>query len=299
MTSKLLILLLFLTVMTTVDATPQDDVDYVVRRIQTTLEGSMDQPGWKARYEMAGKNIEDLQNALRRGGKVTSNPVKAFYDKLSALLDEREAQYKIFCETQAKLTRLRKSEAREAINDIGVEMVIRLTRIKPGVLTPLSWSNDSNAKVIKADFERLRTQDQAIALIESYKTLLLPSIRDVRDRKHGLSSLLEGYAALTLSAPAQTGSAFEGTWTVLRRHSGCCGYSATNQCSFSTTGGLLKMASSDAAFEGAVAQRVSGGTCTFRYGRQATLTVTIDGRTLTGSFNDGTHRGSLSGQRVK
>ena len=105
--------------------------------------------------------------------------------------------------------------------------------------------------------------------------------------------LLSFLVFLTVIVAAEP--AFEGTWTVVRRHSGCCDYSATNQCTFFTTGSLLQMASSDAAFEGAVAQTVSGGTCTFKYGQQATLTVTIDGQTLTGSFNDGTHRGSLSG----
>lgn len=202
--SLYVVLFLFFLCSSAVFADQQENVDYIIGRIKTTLYSSLDSPQWKAKYSLAGKNIEDLRKTLAQGGKITSNPVKSYSDLLTALLQERQNEFKTYCDAQEKLEKNRKKAAKQAINDVGMEMISRLTSPKPGVFSPFTQARTKNAEVIKKDFARLKSIDEAIATLEGYKKAILPSIREIRDRKHAIGPLVDQYASLT--APGFDGS---------------------------------------------------------------------------------------------
>jgi hypothetical protein len=181
----------------------QENVDYIIGRIRTTLNESLNSPGWRAKYSLASKNIEDLRKTLALGGKISSNPVKEYNGVLTEMLEERKAEFKAYCDAQEKLDKSRKKAAKQAINDVGMEMINRITP-KPGIFTPFSQARTKNAQVIKDDFARLRTIDEAIATLEQYKKNILPSIREIRDRRQALGPLLTQFASLT--------AGFDGTY---------------------------------------------------------------------------------------
>ncbi|MCD4782339.1 MAG: hypothetical protein K8T10_00765 [Candidatus Eremiobacteraeota bacterium] len=178
----------------------QDNVNYIIGKIRTKLNSSLNSSGWKSDYKMVSKNIEDLRKTLRLGGKITSNPVKAYYGVLTQMLNERKVEYKMYCDMQDRLWKNRKKAAKQAINDVGMEMISRLTSPKPGILAPIAQARTKNAAVIKKDFARLRSIDKAMKAIEGYKKSILPSIRAIRDRRHGLKPLVTQYASLTAAA---------------------------------------------------------------------------------------------------
>lgn len=197
----LIILIAFiLSAAPSVFAGQQDNVNYIIGKIRTKLNSSLNSSGWKSDYKMVSKNIEDLRKTLKLGGKITSNPVKAYYGLLTNMLNERKVEYKMYCDMQDKLWKNRKKAAKQAINNVGGEMIGRLTSPKPGVLAPVTQARTKNAAIIRRDFARLRTIDEAMKTIEGYKKSILPSIRAIRDRKHALKPLVSQYASLTPAA---------------------------------------------------------------------------------------------------
>lgn len=180
-------------------ADQQENVNYIINKIRGKLYGSLNSASWQSDYKMASMNIEDLRKTLEQGGKITSNPVKAYYGVLTQMLDERKAEFKMYCDMQEKLQKNRKKAAKQAINDVGMEMINRL-QPKPGVFSPITQARTKNADVIKKDFARLKTIDDAISTLEGYKKSILPSIRAIRDRKHALDPLVAQYATLTAAS---------------------------------------------------------------------------------------------------
>ncbi|PHP66039.1 hypothetical protein CSC94_15630 [Zhengella mangrovi] len=187
-------------------AAQQDNVDYIVRRIDSVLNQSLERKSWKNSYQLVEKNIEDLKNTLRQGGTISSNPVQAYRDKLAQMMEERKQVWKELDSLQQKFQQDRTRYSQQAIRDIVGEMI---TRLKPraGVLDPFAIALSKNMEVIKDDFYKLRTADQGIRLIDDYKRSILPAIHDMRDRLHGLEPLLQAYKAV--SEPA----GFEGTYS--------------------------------------------------------------------------------------
>lgn len=175
----------------------QENVDYIIGRIRTSLFASLNAADWQAKYSLVDKNIDDLKNTLRYGGKITSNPVKEYHAQLSAMMEERREEFQLYCDMQAKLQTERNKAANQAINDVGMEMIGRLTSPKPGILSPITQARTKNAEVIKNDFKQLKTIDDAMRQLEGYKKSILPSIHEVRDRKHALEPILARFNALT------------------------------------------------------------------------------------------------------
>jgi hypothetical protein len=92
-------------------------------------------------------------------------------------------------------------------------------------------------------------------------------------------------------------SSFDGTWSLRRTHSGCCSYSAEESVTFSTDASGITTISGSLPGRGTV----KGNTYTFNYGsgRTGSLTLSADGRGLSGTFSDLTsnHRGTFQGRR--
>ncbi|NJL07484.1 MAG: hypothetical protein HC900_03890 [Methylacidiphilales bacterium] len=192
-------------------AAQQDFVDAIVRRIDATLQASRDNPDWRAKYAQALRNIEDLQKTLQHGGRIPANPVGALRAELGGRLKELRDEWEAYNNAEQKLEALRKKEAQGTINDIGGEMISRIVP-RPGVLTPLAQARTKNAEIIRQDFARLKSFDEALAKIRDYKKNLLPAIRDTRDRYHGLVPLVEAWAALTpVSFDGSYSGSFQGT----------------------------------------------------------------------------------------
>ena len=197
----ILVLMSFILLMAKdVFADQQENVNYIINRIRGKLNSSLNSASWQSDYKMVSMNIEDLRKTLERGGKITSNPVKAHYGLLTQMLNERQAEFKMYCDMQEKLEKNRKRAAKQAINDVGMEMISRLTQPKPGILAPITQARTKNANVIKRDFARLKSIDEAISTLEGYKKSILPSIRAIRDRKHALDPLVAQYASLTAAS---------------------------------------------------------------------------------------------------
>ncbi len=182
----------------------QDNVNDLIARIRRTLDDSLTTGQWQAKYKLAGMNIEDLKKTLLYGGKVTSNPVAAFGEKLDAMLNERRETLAYLVSMQNKLLKLRAKEAKGAVNDIGVEMIKRLT-VKPGVLDALTSPGHHNEKVIRDDFMRLQSFDQMLKKIQEYMNSIRPSINDIVMRVNALNPLLQAYGKLAAAG-------FEGTY---------------------------------------------------------------------------------------
>jgi hypothetical protein len=212
--------------LSTVLAGQQDNVNYIIGKIRSNLASSTDAPDWKAKYSLVSKNIEDLRKTLALGGKVTSNPVKEHHALLSAMLDERKNEFQAYLDAVEKLQKNRKRAAKQAINDVGMEMISRLSSPKPGYTSPISQANTKNAKIIREDFARLRTIDEAINTIEGYKKSILPSIHAIRDRKHAMGPLVSQYASLTEAS-------YDGSY------SGNFGGNATGSISFTVKEGRV------------------------------------------------------------
>lgn len=175
--------------------TQQDDVNSLIARIRRTLDESLVTVQWQAKYKLAGMNIEDLKKTLQIGGKVTSNPVAAFGEKLDAMLNERRETLAYLVSMQNRLLKTRSKEAKGAVNDIGLEMIRRLT-VKPGVFDALTAPGTHNEKVIRDDFMRLKSYDQMLRKIQDYMNSIRPAINDIVLRVNALSPLLQAYGKL-------------------------------------------------------------------------------------------------------
>ena len=176
-------------------ASPQDNVNYLISRIRTTLDDSITSPLWQAKYRLAGMNIEDLAKTLEQGGAITSNPVAEFGKKLEDMLNERREMLAFLVSKQKLIIQMRKGQAKQTIQDVGVEMIRRITP-KPGVMDSLTAPGTHNETVIREDFSRLRSIDDAGRKIDEYIANLRPTIQDILARYNALNPLLMAYGKL-------------------------------------------------------------------------------------------------------
>jgi hypothetical protein len=195
-------------------AAQQDNVDYVVARIRTTLAESLQTDDWPAKYRVATMNIEDLQKTLAYGGEIRANPVAEFSDQLAALMGERRETLSFLIAMLERAQRLRGTQARQTLNDIGGELIRRLTP-RPGILTAVTSFGTHNENVIREDFAYLRSFDEAIEKIQRHIESIRPAIHDLERRTYALRPLLAAYAALRPASPepaAPGSSAADGTY---------------------------------------------------------------------------------------
>jgi len=183
---------------------PQDNVNSLIARIRATLNDSLTTAQWQAKYRLAGMNIEDLAKTLEYGGSVTSNPVAEFGDRLEAMLNERREMLAYLVSKQQLVIKIRKGQAKQTIQDVGVEMIRRITP-KPGIFDALTAPGTYNERVIRDDFSRLRSIDDTGKKIDAYINDLRPAINDILARYNALNPLLIAYGKLGAKG-------FEGTY---------------------------------------------------------------------------------------
>jgi len=108
------------------------------------------------------------------------------------------------------------------------------------------------------------------------------------------------------AAVAQSQSPFDGAWPRTKRVHIDCGYSAESDMQISTDAqGVTWATSADSGFPGKGQGKVVGNSFTFDYGivqgvpsAKASLTLSADGRSFTGTFRDRDgHFGTLTGKR--
>lgn len=174
----------------------QRAVDDLVARIGTAVETSLDTSDWRRNYDQARRNIEDLKKALQYGGKVTSNPVAEFKSRLDALWEERRAWLTYLQGTIIRLQRLSAHASQQAVNDIGAAMIRFLTTPVPGAGTLLNTARTRDAEVIRREFARVRSQQEAIKVTREYIEQLLENMNDLKERRAALEPLSAAYAAL-------------------------------------------------------------------------------------------------------
>lgn len=193
-------------------ATQQDNVNDIIARIRATLAESLETPAWQPKYRLASMNIEDLQKTLAYGGVIGANPVAEFSARLNALMAERRDMLAFLVNGLDRVQRARATQARQTLNDIGVEMIRRLTP-RPGIGTALTAFDTRNENVIREDFAYLRSYDDAIEKIQRHIDSIRPAIHDLEQRIDALRPLLAAYAALkTASPPPPSPSAGSGAF---------------------------------------------------------------------------------------
>ena len=173
----------------------QDNVNYLISRIRTTLDESIKTDQWQPKYRLVGMNIEDLKKTLEQGGAITSNPVADFGARLDTLLNERREMLAYLVSKQQLIIKMRKGQAKQTINDVGGEMIKRLNP-KPGVLFAITSFGSGNETVIRNDFSRLKSIDDAGKKIDEYIKDLRPAINDILARYNALNPLLIAYGKL-------------------------------------------------------------------------------------------------------
>ena len=259
----------------------QKNVDSIIHKIANNLSGSIDSSEWQRKYSLVSANIEDLRKTLAYGGKITSNPVKKHERVLADMLAERKIDFSAFCDAQERLDKSRRIAAKKAIYNVGMEMISRITPV-PGKLSPLTQARTKNAQIIKEEFARLKTIDKAIAYLEGLKKSILPSIREIRDRKHAMVPLIAQFDSLT--------SGFDGVYK------GSFKGGASGTISF-TVRGTQVTGSLSGSYKGDVIKgRFSGIVDRFGY-MSTTLTGTLtDSSSMKlGSF---AFKGSISGNLI-
>ncbi len=177
-------------------ASQQEHVDYIVKRIDRTLQKSLQNPdGWRNDYKVVGWNIEDLRKTLEQGGRLTSNPVRTYQQRLQVMLQERRAAWDSMSQALKKLQHQRRTASKQQIRDTVMELIIRL-RPRPGILDPFAIALSKNMKVIEKDNRRVKKVDKLIRLIEDERKSIRPAIHDMRNRYRALAPLVEAYSQL-------------------------------------------------------------------------------------------------------
>lgn len=175
----------------------QENVDRIIGSIGRNLDQSWESKNFIKGYDLVSINIEDLKKTLAFGGKITSNPVKAFDSKIKAFQDELRIQWDEYCKAQERLEKLRGRAAKQAINDIVGEMINKLSLIRPGKLSFLEGAKDKNMKIIKEDFKELKSIEDAIKMIEKWKDMLKPLLHETNERRIKLLPILAKFESLS------------------------------------------------------------------------------------------------------
>lgn len=174
-------------------ADKQEHVDYLVRRIDHTLQQSLHSEKWRTSYKVAAWNIADLRRTLEQGGQLKSNPVKAFQQKLAKMIQERELVLKTLAEAEESLNKYPgRTKARLMIN-----ISAKLFKVLNLIFEQNPGSVDvSDMKHIKRDFKSLKTRAEARTKIRKMRNKILPALDKLRKRYVALTPLVAAYAKL-------------------------------------------------------------------------------------------------------
>jgi hypothetical protein len=178
-------------------------VDLIGRRVQA------------GNWSLAAKNIEDLDKTIhselvvrKNPVSIAPNPVDARLGAVNQRLKDLKAEYTALSDALESAQKLSATAGRQAINDIGGELVSKLQLINGGQLAPISAASSSNARVIARDFAALRTANAAVRYLGRLRDSLIPAIRESqRDRaqlmklKPQLETVLAKYG-ITVGGPA-------------------------------------------------------------------------------------------------
>jgi hypothetical protein len=178
-------------------------VNLIDRRVQT------------GNWALAAKNIEDLDKTIhselmvrKNPVAIASNPVDSRLAAVNQRLQDLKAEYAALSGALESAQKLSATAGRQAINDIGGELVSKLQLINGGKLAPVSAAGSSNARVIARDFAALRTANAAVRYLVGLRSSLIPAIRESqRERtqllklKRQMDTMLASYA-ITVGGPA-------------------------------------------------------------------------------------------------
>lgn len=178
----------------------QNNVDYLLSVISKGVAAKK----WKT-VEM---NIVDMGKLLYQDieiskltVKVKSNPIGERLTKVQQRLNEIKAEYKIFNDAYLHYLKARKIKSKEAINDIGVEMINKLSLIggvsTGGKLTPGFAASNKNAKIIAADLKSIKSLDAMGKYIIIKMDSLKPATREAQAERTELDKLNTKFLAMT------------------------------------------------------------------------------------------------------
>lgn len=283
-----------------------------VDRVVSTIAKNIDAGSWK----VAAANIDALDKTIRielvdRKQPVTlpSNPVDAHLAAVQQRLQDLKAEFSALNDALIAAQKARGTAAKQAINDIGGELIAKLDLIRGGKLAPVSAIKNHNAKIIAADFAKLRSLNAAIRYLDDLMDSLKPAIRAAQKERAQLLALktrmdkvIAAYtpAGLTVAGTTTAPAAgnFAGTWSC----PGPWGTLTITQSGSAVTGNYTHDA-------GRLEGTVSGNTITARWSESPTYagprdagpanaTLSADGRSFSGSWAyDGGSGGSWTCSR--
>jgi len=177
----------------------QNNVDYLISVISKGVAAKK----WKT----VDANIKDMGKLLyqdieisKLNVKVKSNPIGERLTKVQQRLNEIKAEYKIFNDAYLHYLKARKIKSKEAINDIGVEMINKLSLIgglsTGGKLTPAFAASNNNAKIIAADLKSIKTLDALGKYIIIRMDSLKPATREAQAERTELDKLNTKFLAM-------------------------------------------------------------------------------------------------------
>lgn len=168
-------------------AASPESVDNVINVIDQNLEAG--------KWSLAGKNIDSLEKTIynelivrKTPVSMPSNPVDVRLAAVLQRLKDLKAEYKALSDALERAQRLSARASKQAIMDIGGELVSKLQLINGGKLAPLAAGNSHNAQVIAGDFAALRSANAAVKYLAGLRDSLIPAVREAqRDRAHLLT----------------------------------------------------------------------------------------------------------------
>ena len=252
-----------------------------VDRVVSTIAKNIDAGSWK----VAAANIDALDKTIRielvdRKQPVTlpSNPVDARLAAVQQRLQDLKAEFSALNDALIAAQKARGTAAKQAINDIGGELIAKLDLIRGGKLAPVSAIKNHNAKIIAADFARLRSLNAAIRYLDDLMDSLKPAIRAAQKERAQLLALKTRMDKV-IATYTPAGLTVAGTTTAPAAGSPSCS-SWTGHWSDSS-GGIDMIQNGD---------RVEG-TYPYHNGR---LTGTVSGRMLTGTWTEYDNSGTFT-----
>lgn len=280
-------------------------VDSVIAVIDRNIEAE--------KWNLADRNIESLEKTIyqelvvrKHPVSLPSNPVDAHLAVVVKRLQDLKAEHKALSDALAAAQRLSAKAGKQAILDIGGELVSKLELINPDPLSPISAADSKNASIIAQDFAALRNANAAVRYLSALRKSLMPAVRAAQkdrahllDLKRNMDKVIRDYTPKGLTVggsvpPATTG--WSGSWST------DWGTMTLSQ-SGSTVTGTYEHDS------GKIQGTVNGSTLTGRWSeapsyagpRDAgtfTWTLSADGKSFSGSWTyDGGGGGSWTGTR--
>ena len=209
-------------------AASPESVDNVINVIDENLQAG--------KWSLAGQNIDALEKTIynelivrKTPVSMASNPVDVRLAAVLQRLKDLKAEYKALSDALERAQQLSARASKQAIIDIGGELVSKLQLINGGKLAPLAAGNSHNAQVIAGDFANLRSANAAVRYLAGLRDSLIPAIREAqRDRAHLLAlkarmdmvvakytpkGLVVGAASPTTPATPAPGVNVTGTWS--------------------------------------------------------------------------------------